>query len=254
MASARSRRRAGPAVAPPVRFTDEDIYREIYDAIVGHRLTPGSKLSQDELGEIFGVSKTRVRPILFQLAQKKIVVIEPNRGAFVAQPSLAEAREVNAARQIIEEGIVRAVAQRIDRGGVRVLKEHLRQERAARLAHDRGEAHRLSGRFHVLLAEQASNAVLTEVLRDLISRGSLAVALYQAPAAADCSTDAHGEVVAALEARDADRAVASMLHHLREIEASLRLPGELDGRKGLLAAFGHLHRAPVAGLPGNGSG
>ena len=65
-------------------MTDDEIYREIFDAIVEGRLSPGEKLGQDELGKVFGVSKTRIRPILHRLNDQKIVVIEPMRGAWRA--------------------------------------------------------------------------------------------------------------------------------------------------------------------------
>src|SRR6056297_456083 len=95
-------------------YTDDEIFKEIYYAIIENRLSPGVRLGQDELGRIFGVSKTRIRPILRQLAQRKIVVIKQKRGAFVARPSIEDAKSVNKARQIIEEGIVRTITKTIN--------------------------------------------------------------------------------------------------------------------------------------------
>ena len=53
-------------------------------AIVEHRLLPGSKLAEQKLADHFGVSRTLVRQALFQLAQKRLIRMEPSRGAFVA--------------------------------------------------------------------------------------------------------------------------------------------------------------------------
>ena len=63
-------------------------------AILEHRLLPGTKLGEDEIGEIYGSSRTLVRTALQQLAHEGIVNIEKNRGAFVARPTPADAREV----------------------------------------------------------------------------------------------------------------------------------------------------------------
>jgi len=86
--------------------SDNSTTRVIVDAltkaIVEHRLHPGTKLAEQKLADHFGVSRTLVRQALFQLAQKKLIRMEPARGAFVATPSSDEARQVFAARRMIE--------------------------------------------------------------------------------------------------------------------------------------------------------
>lgn len=63
-------------------------------AIHEHRLAPGTKLSEDEVGLVYGVSRTVVRAALQRLAHDRLITLRRNRGAFVAQPSIREAREV----------------------------------------------------------------------------------------------------------------------------------------------------------------
>ena len=82
------------------------IYERIWTAIVDHSLPPGTKLTEDRLGEIFGVGRTRIRQVLFQLAHEGVVTLQHNRGAFVAQPSVREAREVFEARRAIEWAVI----------------------------------------------------------------------------------------------------------------------------------------------------
>ena len=68
-------------------------------AIHEHRLAPGTKLGEDDLSDIYGVSRTIVRAALQSLSHQQIIEIKRNRGAFVAQPSLTEAHEVLEARE-----------------------------------------------------------------------------------------------------------------------------------------------------------
>src|SRR5690606_34719231 len=76
----------------------ETIVNAVMRAIVEHRLLPGAKLVEQKLGDRFGVSRTVVRQALFRLSELKLVRLEPARGAFVAAPSIQEAREVFAVR------------------------------------------------------------------------------------------------------------------------------------------------------------
>jgi len=87
-----SQNMASPAPAAPARGVagSQGIYEEIYEAILDHRLPPGTKLTEDSIGEIFGVSRTVVRKALFRLAHENIVRIRPNRGAAVASPDRRE--------------------------------------------------------------------------------------------------------------------------------------------------------------------
>ncbi|MBO6932377.1 MAG: GntR family transcriptional regulator, partial [Roseibium sp.] len=75
-----------------------EICLNLHSAILEHRLAPGLKLSEDEVGEIYGASRTVVRAALQALAHSGLVTIEKNRGAFVARPGVREAQEVFEAR------------------------------------------------------------------------------------------------------------------------------------------------------------
>ena len=82
------------------------VYRHLFDAILEQRLQPGSRLAEDKLGGIFGVSRTVIRTALQRLAGEGVVVMRPNRGAAVATPGVDEARQVLDARRIVELAVV----------------------------------------------------------------------------------------------------------------------------------------------------
>ena len=81
---------------------DDIVYAHIFEAILEQRLAPGTKLSEEALGEIFGVSRTIIRRALSRLAHESVVLLRPNRGAVVASPSVEEARQVFMARRLVE--------------------------------------------------------------------------------------------------------------------------------------------------------
>ena len=215
---------------------DERIYRAVVNAVMSHRLPPGTRLGEAEFCDLYGVSRTTVRKALQRLAHDHIIELRPNRGAVVASPSPKEARDVFAARRALEREIVPLVVQRATPASLRAIRAAIEAEEAARRSADRAAWIRLGGEFHLLLAELAGNAVLQRFMAELVSRCSLIIALYENPGAPMCGNHDHQELLALIESGDAARATALIEHHLVEIEARLHL-GEQDRKVNLAEAL-----------------
>jgi DNA-binding GntR family transcriptional regulator len=209
-------KRAAPAASAA------DVYERIWSAIMDHSLPPETRLVEERLCEIFGLGRTRLRQVLQRLAHERVVTLMPNRGAIVSRPSIREAREVFGARRVLEAGIVQAFLDNATRADLKRVQEHVARERAAWVANDRRAMLKLSGEFHLVMAEVAGNSILIELLRDLISRSSLIIAVYQVPGTPPCPPNEHQDLVSALEQRD-PQAVDLMLKHLDHLLADLRL-------------------------------
>jgi DNA-binding GntR family transcriptional regulator len=176
--------------------------------------------------------------VLPRLAHEGVVSLEPNRGAFVAKPSVEEAREVFEARRLIEPGIVQRVVARPDRRAVVArLRQHVVAERRARLENDLRAVVRLSGEFHTLLAESAGNSVLVKTMRELATRTCLVIALYDRPAMPSCLGEEHADIVDALAVGEGHKATKLMLEHLEHVERNLDLSIRDSGPIGLEAAL-----------------
>jgi DNA-binding GntR family transcriptional regulator len=192
-------------------------------AIVEQRLPPGTKLAEDELGAMFGVSRTIVRAALRTLAGERLLTIWPNRGAFVSSPTVEEARQVFHARRVAEGALIRDAASLCRPADAAALRQHLALEGAALARGDRSAAIRLSGDFHRRIGEIAGQQVLLAFVSELIARSALVISLYGTTRASSCGTTEHEGLVEALERHDADKAEALMLHRLAHVEADLDL-------------------------------
>ncbi|KQS79630.1 GntR family transcriptional regulator [Rhizobium sp. Leaf384] len=198
----------------------------IRDAIVDRRLMPGTKLTETDVGALFHVSRTLVRGALQALAHEGLVTVERNRGAFVANPSPGEARQIFATRRIIEPGILAEAARHITPAHIRQLRERLLDE--GRLMNERGQSARraeikASGDFHLHIAAMTGNAVMQRFMDELIARSSLVIALYGQSTVSSCGHTEHMNIVDAIEAGQIDRASRLMVHHIHHIEADLDL-------------------------------
>ena len=215
----------------------DEIYEKIYLAIVEHRLRPGTKLVEERLAEIFKVSRARVREVLARLAHEQIVELYPQRGAYVAKPSIEQALDVFEARRLIEPDVLRLLIERLTPERTERLRQHQELEFDARRRNDQRAIVRLSGEFHMLLAELAGNSALTRTMRELSTLTCLIIVLYDAPTSSSCRADEHSKIIDAISHRDLTRAQTLMLEHLEHIEKSLKLePGTEDAD--LEAIFG----------------
>lgn len=206
--------------------TNDDIHARIWSSIADRQIAPGTRLKEEQLAEIFAVSRARIRQVLQQLARDGLITLVPNRGAFVSKPSIVEARDVFFARRTIEERLVERLCATIDEESAKRLRDHVEAERRAHERDDMVTAIRLSGAFHMLIADLAQSQILAGLLRDLVSRTSLITALYQSKEVHNCGPDEHEAIVAAIVAGDAKKAVQVMQHHLAHIENQLELESE----------------------------
>ncbi|WP_011579681.1 MULTISPECIES: GntR family transcriptional regulator [Chelativorans] len=211
----------------------EAIYERLWDAIAERNLRPGTRLKEEQLAEIFAVSRARVRSALAALERDGLVRLVPNRGAFVAEPTIREARDIFFARATIESKLVERLCAHASTGAINRLKAHVAEERAAAERCDRAAAVRLSGGFHLLIAELAGSPYLFEVLRDLVSRTSLITAMYQPRGEKDCGPDEHEDIVSKIACGDVEAAKLAMDHHLDHIERQLNLAQSDEGPRHL---------------------
>jgi DNA-binding GntR family transcriptional regulator len=206
----------------------DEIAEKISAAILEHRLAPGTKLGEDRLASIFGTNRAKVREVLARLAHEQVVELIPQRGAFVAKPTIEQAQDVFEARRLIEPGVLARLVATLDDVKQRRLRRHLDLEADARQRDDKRAIVRLSGEFHVLLAELAGNSALTRTVRELSTLTCLIISLYDAPTATSCRADEHEEIFAAVKRGDVAQAQALMSHHLDHIEQSLKLDADAE--------------------------
>ncbi|MEO4046585.1 GntR family transcriptional regulator [Pseudomonas sp. CAU 1711] len=230
-----------PRVAKATRAgtQDEVVYAHIFEAILEQRLAPGTKLSEEALGEIFGVSRTIIRRALSRLAHEGVVSLRPNRGAVVASPGADEARQIFYARRMIERAITELACLHATPLQIAGLRQMVQEERACFARGDRAKGIRLSGEFHLKLAEAGGNQTLVGFLRSLVSQTSLIIALYESSSRTHCSDDEHDQVIDAIEARDVERAVELMMRHMDSVDAKLNLEDD-SATDDLHAVFSHL--------------
>lgn len=213
------------------------IAERIWLSIAERRLRPGTRLKETELAEVFGVSRARVRQALAILEREGLVSSEVNKGAFVAEPSVEDARDIFHVRRTVEQRVLERLIGRLDAGKLSEMERHIEKERVANAEDDQRAIIKLSGGFHLMLAEMAEVDFLCGMMRDLISRSSLITAAFRVSDKYNCGPDEHAEILRHLRDGNIRQAKASMAHHLDHVEKELRLSGEKEPIRSLRDAL-----------------
>ncbi|MCC2650931.1 MAG: GntR family transcriptional regulator [Microvirga sp.] len=188
---------------------------------------PGDKLTEDVIGERFGVSRTIVRTVLARLNAEGLVDMQPNKGATIAQPSLSEAHDVFETRMCLERQVLARLSEKVTADDIERLQRHVQLETKAN-EHDGPAAIRLAGEFHILLASLSGNGVLARYVDEMVSRCSLILALYSRPHSSDCSINEHQQIIDALRAGNSQAAIDAMDHHLKAVTDRALLSSAAD--------------------------
>jgi len=193
----------------------EEAVDRLRDQIVQGRLSPGQRLNERELCEQLGISRTPLREAIKLLATEGLVELLPNRGAVVSAidaARLAETLTVMGALEALAGGLAceradEAAIQRIRALHEKMVAMHAKGDLAGYFRHNQ--------MIHMTLVEASGNAVLANTYRQL--NANVKRARYMANLSRerwDAALAEHGEILRALEARDAPRLKRLLGDHL----------------------------------------
>jgi DNA-binding GntR family transcriptional regulator len=144
-------------------------YDHIKRAILSGDRRGGSFLTEGEVAEEIGISRTPVREALLRLQADNLIALYPKKGALVVPVTPREAHEVLEARQVIEEWAAnRAWPRRADL--LATLPAHLQAMREAQVAGDAFAFAVADSDFHAEIVDAADNEVIARQYRSLRDR------------------------------------------------------------------------------------
>ncbi|ADO41838.1 GntR family transcriptional regulator [Ketogulonicigenium vulgare] len=196
--------------------TSEDICLNIERIIASGELEDGARLDENRLAQMFGVSRTPVREAFRLLAAQGLVTIHRNRGAFARIPDFMEMVEMFDVMAGMEAWCGRLAATRISNAALIMLGASADRCETLQQAHDIAGYYDENEVFHQLIYNASGNAFLaqetTKLQRRLKPYRQLQLGYGDR---LEQSLREHREILAAITARDADRAAAALHDHIR---------------------------------------
>ncbi len=223
------------ASAAPVRSTPsslkrppaaERVYTHIKEAVLDRRYEGGTLLTEGDLADAVGVSRTPVREALLRLEVEGLIKLYPKKGALVLAVSAQEIRDVVETRLLVEEFAARktvpASPQLIQR-----LEQLLEEQRQLAEAGDLAAVAVTDRCFHAEIVKYAGNEILSRLYDQLRDRQlRMGVAVMEAhPGRIEANITEHGELLEAIRAGDADGAALVVRRHVGRVRELVRGEG-----------------------------
>ena len=202
--------------------TGDQVYAALRAAIVSAELEPGRRLSENELADLLGVSRTPVREALARLRDERLVAIVPQLGTFVTHISEAGLSDAQFVREALECAAIRGTALRARDTDLAALEAIIRRQDAAREANDFDRFYTLDDELHHLLCDLSGHDIAWALSQrakghlNRIRRLSMPEPGYMMEMIAE-----HRAVVAAVAEHDPDEAENKLRHHLRMVLSTL---------------------------------
>jgi GntR family transcriptional regulator, rspAB operon transcriptional repressor len=194
------------------------LYAALRDLIVRAELAPGERLSETELGDRLGVSRTPVREALGRLRDDRLVEVRPQIGTFVSRISPQAVSDAQFIREALECTAVRVSAELADEESMAQIEENLRAQERAVARTDIDSWQLLDDTFHRSLCDLSGHPAVWPVNErakshlNRLRRLSLTMPDYLAT-----MVDAHRAVSDAVAIHDPDAAEVALREHLRAV-------------------------------------
>ena len=204
--------------ALPISLQKDDLYTRLFDAILEQRIHAQSRFTEESLAQMFGARRSDIRGVLTRLSHQQIIVLKPNHRPRVASLDREQTRQTLHARRLTETTLVQLACKRRCQQDWKPLRTLVEKERRCT---EQAPAIRLSGDFHLQLAEMAGNAPLAHFLNSLVPLTALAIAQSDARLEGYCDWQVHEGILDAIERGDALNAERLLTGHLDFLENTL---------------------------------
>jgi DNA-binding GntR family transcriptional regulator len=195
----------------------DQAYEQLRDLVLSGELQPGDLLSERQLVQRLGMSKTPIRVALERLDRDGFLEILPQRGARIREPTASEIVDYYDFRIALESWIVtRAASERTKRDVQKLQRIVARQRKLGAGAGIVAAYTALDAEFHLALAEIAGNQEMIKTIqtqRDKLAL-VLSIILRRNPEWLVSTTAEHERIATAVEAGDADQARREIAEHL----------------------------------------
>jgi len=226
------RKKRSPNTPPtgPSRFLDgksnitiaDHVYYQLHRSIVSLDLKPGSPISEQEIAQAEGVSRTPVREAILRLSKECLVEVVPKSGTYVGRIPLGSLTEALIAKSALEQVTIKAAAHSSTPSQVMKLKASLEEQREAANESNYEDFTAASEAFHELIAAIAGYSSIWMMIKQLkVQIDRTCRLILQDAGVMEMTLEEHSLIVEAIEKNDPTIASSRMEEHMELLEKKI---------------------------------
>jgi DNA-binding GntR family transcriptional regulator len=189
-------------------------YDSIKRYILDGKLDEGARLTEEFLSTSLGISKSPIREALNRLETEGFIRIEPRRGAYLQDFSIADIHDLYDLRDALEAHVVRTV--KLSPATLAALEQSLKRMRKSLKDHDKARYIEEDMLFHSTLANATGNSRLVRALENVQNQ----IWIFRRKTydlSSSTASNFHETIIEALEAGDRAAAVRAMSEHITTV-------------------------------------
>ena len=216
----------------------EALYSDLKQMTVDFRIRPGERINEVALARDLNASRTPLREALNRLVAERLIAFQPGKGFFCRELEPESIHELYEMRAILEDAAVRRACERASDADIKAIKDGLYADGLAYVGRTVREVTAFDETFHVGIARLAGNRELVRQLEHVNERIRY-IRWVDMSTRVKKTKGEHKQIMAAIEARDADEAARKMSEHIdrrmdqvvaavREGYSNIYMPGADD--------------------------
>lgn len=215
------------SIHPRAESLSEQVYSAIRSAIVGKSLAPGSTVTEAQLAQHLGVSKTPVREALLRLRDIGLVQPLPARGVKVIEPTREAILGAYEVRSMLEVATAALASRRVRPAAAAELASTAERSLLAARAHDAESFRELDLKFHTAIWRASANPTM-ERLADNAYALTSALRAMDTPIEGNSITCAEQHVTLARAIAAGDERTARLVarEHIESVRQSVMAPAD----------------------------
>lgn len=181
----------------------EKILENIRDAILKGDLSPGERVSEPDIAERYGISRTPIREAFRQLESEGYLTVIPRKGAVVAKHTEKDIEEFYSIKSVLEGYAAQLAADKMTPKDIDKLETINKRLEKLSKGKDVKTFFRAHNEFHEYFIRAAGNQKLLELIQQLLKKFEyLRIASLSLPGRMDISVQEHKKIIKAFRNND----------------------------------------------------
>lgn len=195
----------------------EYVIRVLRYNIINLNLKPGQLVSENEIAEVLGVSRTPVREAFIELSRSSMVEIFPQKGTCISLIDMEMVEESRFMRCVLEKAVVQLACDMLTEDDMVTLEENLQLQNFCVQRKDYKRLLTLDNSFHEFLFKACNKEITYNLIQSVMSHFNRVRVLNLAEMDMQRTVNDHKAILKAIKDKDKNTAAALMERHLTRV-------------------------------------